>query len=310
MNKIAAGLRKERFKKGAINFETPEVQFRLAPDGSPIEAFVKERKEAHLLIEDFMLLANREVATFIHEKGKEKEIPFVYRIHDEPNLEKLEDFAQFAREFGFQMDISSPTAIARSLNRLVEAAAKEPALKLLEQPAIRTMAKAAYSTENIGHYGLAFPFYTHFTSPIRRYSEVLAHRLLELNLGAEEFFRVKKDKLEGQCKHISMQERKAMEAERESVRYKQAEFMEKHLGQDFDGIVSGISERGLFITLPDTLCEGMVAFDTLEEPFRSTGSKLSVKGSFSGRQIKTGDKVRVRVTHTDLSRRTIDMVLV
>lgn len=310
LNKIAAGLRKERFKKGAINFETPEVQFRLAPDGSPIEAFVKERKEAHLLIEDFMLLANREVATFIHEKGKEKEIPFVYRIHDEPNLEKLEDFAQFAREFGFQMDISSPTAIARSLNRLVEAAAKEPALKLLEQPAIRTMAKAAYSTENIGHYGLAFPFYTHFTSPIRRYSDVLAHRLLELNLGAEEFFRMKKDKLEGQCKHISMQERKAMEAERESVRYKQAEFMEKHLGQDFDGIVSGISERGLFITLPDTLCEGMVAFDTLEEPFRSTGSKLSVKGAFSGRQIKTGDKVRVRITHTDLSRRTIDMVLV
>ncbi len=310
LNKIAAGLRKERFKKGAINFETPEVQFRLAPDGSPIEAFVKERKEAHLLIEDFMLLANREVATFIHEKGKEKEIPFVYRIHDEPNLDKLEDFAHFAREFGFQMDISSPTAIAKSLNRLVEAAAKEPALKLLEQPAIRTMAKAAYSTENIGHYGLAFPFYTHFTSPIRRYSDVLAHRLLERNLGAEEFFRVKKDKLEGQCKHISMQERKAMEAERESVRYKQAEFMEKHLGQDFDGIVSGISERGLFITLPDTLCEGMVAFDTLEEPFRSAGSKLSVKGAFSGRQIKTGDKVRVRVTHTDLSRRTIDMVLV
>ncbi len=310
LNKIAAGLRKERFKKGAINFETPEVQFRLAPDGSPIEAFVKERKEAHLLIEDFMLLANREVATFIHEKGKEKEIPFVYRIHDEPNLDKLEDFAHFAREFGFQMDISSPTAIAKSLNRLVEAAAKEPALKLLEQPAIRTMAKAAYSTENIGHYGLAFPFYTHFTSPIRRYSDVLAHRLLERNLGAEEFFRVKKDKLEGQCKHISMQERKAMEAERESVRYKQAEFMEKHLGQDFDGIVSGISERGLFITLPDTLCEGMVAFDTLEEPFRSAGSKLSVKGAFSGRQIKTGDKVRVRITHTDLSRRTIDMVLV
>ena len=309
LNKIAAVLRKERFKKGAINFETPEVQFRLAPDGTPIEAFVKERKEAHLLIEDFMLLANKEVATFIHEKGKEKEIPFVYRIHDEPNLEKLEDFALFAREFGFQMDISSPTAIAKSLNRLVEAAAKEPALKLLEQPAIRTMAKAAYSTDNIGHYGLAFPFYTHFTSPIRRYSDVLAHRLLERNLGTEEFFRVKKDKLESQCKHISMQERKAMEAERESVKYKQAEFMEKHLGQEFDGIISGISERGLFVTLPDTLCEGMIAFDTMEEPFRSTGSKLSVKGAFTGRQIKTGDLVRVRVTHTDLSRRTIDMIL-
>jgi ribonuclease R len=309
LNKIAAVLRKERFKKGAINFETPEVQFRLAPDGTPIEAFVKERKEAHLLIEDFMLLANKEVATFIHEKGKEKEIPFVYRIHDEPNLEKLEDFALFAREFGFQMDISSPSAIAKSLNRLVEEASKEPALKLLEQPAIRTMAKAAYSTDNIGHYGLAFPFYTHFTSPIRRYSDVLAHRLLERNLGSEEFFRVKKDKLEAQCKHISMQERKAMEAERESVKYKQAEFMEKHLGQEFDGIISGISERGLFVTLPDTLCEGMIAFDSMEEPFRSTGSKLSVKGAFTGRQIKTGDLVRVRITHTDLSRRTIDMIL-
>lgn len=310
LDKIAARLRKERFKKGAINFETPEVQFRLAPDGTPIEAFVKERKEAHLLIEDFMLLANKEVATFIYEKGKDREIPFVYRIHDEPNPEKLEEFALFAREFGFDMDISSPAAISRSLNRLVEAAHKEPALKLLEQPAIRTMSKAAYSTENIGHYGLAFPYYSHFTSPIRRYSDVLAHRILERNLGESAFYRVKKDKLEEQCKHISMQERKAMEAERESVKYKQTEYMEKHLNQEFDGIISGMSERGFFVTLIETLCEGMVSFDSLGEPFRALNSKLRVKGAYSGRQFKTGDVVRVRVIRTDLSRRVIDMELV
>ncbi len=310
LDKIATKLRKERFKKGAINFETPEVQFRLAPDGTPIEAFVKERKEAHMLIEDFMLLANKEVATFIHEKGKDKEIPFVYRIHDEPSPEKLEEFALFAREFGFQMDIGSPAAISRSFNRLVEAAHQEPALKLLEQPAIRTMAKAVYSTDNIGHYGLAFQYYSHFTSPIRRYSDVLAHRILERNLDPEAFFRVKKDKLEEQCKHISMQERKAMEAERESVRYKQTEYMEKHLGQEFDGVISGMSERGIFVTLTDTLCEGMVSFDSMGEPFRTLNSKLRVKGAYSGRQFKTGDVVRVRVVRTDMSRRVIDMELV
>ncbi len=310
LDKIAARLRKERFKKGAINFETPEVQFRLAPDGTPIEAFVKERKEAHMLIEDFMLLANKEVATFIHEKGKDVEIPFVFRVHDEPDPDKLEEFALFAREFGFQMDIGSPAAVSRSFNRLVEAAHAEPALKLLEQPAIRTMAKAEYSTENIGHYGLAFPYYAHFTSPIRRYSDVLAHRLLERNLAPDAFFREKKDKLEEQCKHISMQERKAMEAERESVRYKQTEYMEKHLGQEFDGIISGMSERGIFVTLPDTLCEGMVSFDSMGEPFRTLNSKLRVKGAYSGRQLKTGDVVRVRVIRTDLSRRVIDMELV
>ncbi len=310
LNQIARKLRKERFKKGAINFETPEVQFRLAPDGAPVEVFVKERKEAHMLIEDFMLLANREVATFIYQKGKNQEIPFVYRVHDEPNPEKLEEFALFARQFGINMDISSPAAIARSFNRLVEAAAKESTLKLLEQPAIRTMAKAVYSTDNIGHYGLAFTHYCHFTSPIRRYSDVLVHRILEQNLPADAFFRMKKDKLEEQCKHISLQERKAMEAERESVRYKQTEYMEKHLGQEFDGVVSGLSERGLFITLVDTLCEGMVSFDSLGEPFRTLQSKLSAKGVFSGRQFKTGDVVRVRVVRTDLSRRVIDLELV
>lgn len=310
LNKIAEKLRKDRFKKGSINFETPEVQFRLAPDGTPIEAFVKERKDAHLLIEDFMLLANREVATFIHEKGKGSEIPFVYRIHDEPNPEKLEEFARFAREFGFDMDLGSPKGISSSLNRLVEAARHEPALKLLEQPAIRTMAKAVYSTDNIGHYGLAFQYYSHFTSPIRRYSDVVAHRILEQNLLPDVYYRVKKEKLEEQCKHISMQERKAMEAERESVKYKQAEYMEKHLGQEFDGVISGMSERGIFVTLTETLCEGMVSFDSMGEPFRELNSKLRVKGMYSGRELKTGDAIRVKVVRTDLSRRVIDMELV
>lgn len=309
LNTIATKLRKDRFKKGSINFDTPEVQFRLDANGAPIEAFVKERKDAHLLIEDFMLLANREVATFIHNKGKDREIPFVYRIHDAPNPEKLEEFALFAHEFGFRMDISSPAAISRSLNALVEAAKTDSALKLLEQPAIRTMSKAAYSTDNIGHYGLAFPYYSHFTSPIRRYSDVLAHRILELNLPKEQYHRVKKDQLEDQCKHISMQERKAMDAERESVKYKQTEFMEKHLGQVFDGIISGMTERGIFVTLTETLCEGMVSFESIGEPFNIINNKLRIKGTRSGKEYKAGDPIRVRVIQTDLRRRTIDMEL-
>jgi len=310
LNKIAKRLRTVRFKKGAINFESEEVKFRLDENGAPISMYVKERKEAHLLIEDFMLLANREVATFIAKKATgQAEIPYVYRIHDEPNPDKVEDLARFAMELGFQMKINTPKEIADSYNRLAEAALADPTLKMLEPLAIRTMAKAAYSSDNIGHYGLAFDYYTHFTSPIRRYSDVLAHRILEPNLLPDAVLRVNKEKLEEQCKHISKQERAAMEAERESVKYKQVEFMEQHIGEIFEGVVAGIAERGLFIELTESRAEGMVGFDTMPEPYEFTGSRLRVRGVHTGREIKMGDPVKVKIISANLAKRQIEMVM-
>jgi ribonuclease R len=307
LNRMAHVLRKERFKNGAIDFDSEEVRFKLDKNGVPIEVYVKERKDAHMLIEDFMLLANKEAAIFINKKAEaQQEIPFVYRIHDYPNDEKVKELALFAKELGVKMNVNTPQEIAASFNRLAKEAEKNEAVKLLMPIAIRTMAKAEYSTENIGHYGLAFDFYAHFTSPIRRYSDVLAHRILFENLG-EKTFRYEKDKLQEQCRHISAMERKAMEAERESIKYKQVEFMQKHVGEVFDGYVSGIIERGIFIELAENKCEGMVGFDTMDEPFDVGDGRLRAKGLRSGRVIKMGDAVKVRIVETNLAKRQIEM---
>jgi ribonuclease R len=310
LNKIAKKMRAGRFKNGAIDFDTEEVRFRLDENGVPVEAYVKERMDAHMLIEDFMLLANREVATFIHKKGEnEMEIPFVYRIHDYPNPDKVIELARFAKELGFQMQVNTPQEIARSFNKLVKEAEHDGALKLLQPIAIRTMAKAEYSTENIGHYGLAFDFYSHFTSPIRRYSDVLSHRILEMNLG-ERTMRIDKTRLQEQCRHISLQERKAMSAERESIKYKQVEFMEKHVGETFTGLISGMIDRGIFVEIEGNKCEGMIGFETLNESFDVGDGRLRAQGNRTGRVLKMGDKVKVRILETNLSRRQIEMELV
>lgn len=309
LNKLAKVLREKRYKHGAIAFESDEVMFHLDENGFPIQLFVKERKEAHMLVEDFMLLANRSAAEFIRHKGRSGEIPFIYRVHDLPNKEKLEDFAKFAAEMGYKLDISNPKAIAKSLNSLAEKAESDEKLKVLTPLAIRTMAKAEYTTNNIGHYGLGFDDYTHFTSPIRRYSDVLAHRILFKNLG-DQIFKADKTELEAQCKHISAQERKAMEAERESIKYKQVEFMTQFVGKEFDGIISGLHERGLFVELIENLCEGMVRFDRFNEGFTIDESKLKASGNRSGRVIKMGDTIRVRVIDTDLDRRQIELDIV
>lgn len=305
--KIARHLRKQRYKNGAINFETEEVKFRLDKDAVPVEVYVKERKEAHMMIEDFMLLANREVARYISMKGQTDEIPYVYRIHDEPDPDKVQELSRFAREMGFEMSVSSPEQVAKAYNRLAEEAKKRPELRLLSPLAIRTMAKAAYSTENIGHYGLGFEFYTHFTSPIRRYSDVLAHRLLEPNLQSGEFYRVSKSRLEDQCSHVSKKERNAISAERESIKYKQVEYIEKHIGEEFDGFISGIMDRGFFVELEAGLIEGMVSFETVNEPFDIADSRLSMTGMYSKLTYKMGQKVRVRIARADLAKRQIEM---
>jgi ribonuclease R len=309
LDRIAKVMRKERQKNGAIGFETDEVRFKLAPDGTPLEAYVKERKDAHLLIEDFMLLANKEVAIYMDNKGKgQQEVPFVYRIHDLPDMSKVADFARFAAELGHPLKVDTPKQIAQSFNSLMLAARKDDRLKLLEPLAIRTMAKAVYSTDNIGHYGLGFTHYSHFTSPIRRYSDVLAHRILERNLDGRTD-RVDKNKLEEQCKHVSNQERKAADAERESIKYKQVEFLSNRVGEVFEGIISGIIERGFFVELPESKAEGLVDFRYLDDTYVVEEGNLRVTGKRYKRQFKMGDRVNVVVTAVDLQKRQIEMEL-
>lgn len=306
LNKIAKALRKKRFKDGAITFETDELQFKVDEFGETLEIFVKERKDAHLLIEDFMLLANREVATLMAQKSKEREIPFPYRVHDVPDPDKLVDFQRFARELGFQMQIDTPKQVSKSFNRLAEASREDDRLRLLEPLAIRTMAKAIYTTNNIGHYGLAFEFYTHFTSPIRRYSDVLVHRILDANLKGT--FREDKGTLEARSKHISDRERAAMTAERESVKYKQMEFLQNKVGQEFAGVISGVIESGIFVELEESRAEGMVSFRTMHGGFSMTAPFTA--GSRTGEKYTIGQKVNVLIKKIDMSSRQMDLEMV
>lgn len=321
LQRIASKMRKERENNGAIGFETDEVRFRLAPDGTPLEAYVKERKEAHLLIEDFMLLANKEVALYMQpplkKRGDESSnersmgavVPFIFRVHDLPDMTKVADFARFAQELGVPMKVDTPKQIAQSFNDLMRKARTDDRLRVLEPLAIRTMAKAVYSSNNIGHYGLGFSHYSHFTSPIRRYSDVLAHRILERNLDGKTY-RVDASKLEEQCKHISNQERKAAEAERESIKYKQAEFMSTRVGETFDGIISGMIERGFFVELADSKAEGLVDFRYLDDTYTLEEGNLRATGRRYKRAFKMGDRVKVRIASVDLAKRQVEMELV
>lgn len=307
LDKVSKHLRKGRFENGSIAFQSEELRFLLDENGKPLDVYVKESFDAHKLVEDFMLLANKEVAIFIHKKSKGQEIPFVYRIHDEPNMDKLADFAAFAKELGVHMKLDTPKQIAESFNKLAKEAEEKDALKILEPLAIRTMAKAEYSTENIGHYGLGFEYYAHFTSPIRRYADVLVHRILEANLDSTN--RVDKGTLEARCKHISLQERKAVTAERESIKYKQVEWASTHLDETFDAYITGMIERGLFVTISNSLVEGMIGFDTLNDRFEIQG-KLTAIGKSSGVTYKMGDTLKVKILSADLAKRQIELELV
>ncbi len=321
LQRLASKMRKEREKNGAIGFETDEVRFRLALDGTPLEAYVKERKEAHLLIEDFMLLANKEVALYMQpplKKGKAEDesgrqggaiVPFIFRIHDLPDMSKIADFARFALELGVPMKVDTPKQIAQSFNALMKKARTDDRLKVLEPLAIRTMAKAVYSSNNIGHYGLGFSHYSHFTSPIRRYSDVLAHRILERNLDGKTY-RVDAAKLEEQCKHISAQERKAADAERESTKYKQAEFMSTRIGETFEGVISGIIERGFFVELAGSKAEGLVDFKYLDDTYTLEEGNLRATGRRYKKSFKMGDRVQVKIAAVDLAKRQVEMELV
>jgi ribonuclease R len=308
LNKIAHHLRDLRYDEGSISFESAEVNFILDENHQPIGVYAKERKEAHMLIEDFMLLANRKVAAYVFHKAK-PEIPLVYRIHDLPNPEKLADFALFARELGFAFKMDKPEQISHSFNELAKAAEQNPALRALEPLAIRTMAKAAYSTQNIGHYGLGFEYYAHFTSPIRRYADVLVHRTLFKNL-TDRIVREDQPQMEAKAKHISEMERKATEAERESTKYMQSLYISKYLGHTFDGTISGMIDRGIFVELTESKVEGFCAFDLMGDVFLLNTSRTKAKSRISGDTFTMGQSIKVKIAAVSIEEGKVDMEIV
>jgi ribonuclease R len=306
LNNIAQRLRKKRFDAGAINFSSTEVRFKLDEKGKPIGIVVKESKEAHQLIEEFMLLANKYVAENVSKiEVNKKPIPFPYRVHDLPSEEKLLPFMAFARKFGHKFDTSYPEKIAESFNTMLKDVEGKPEQHVLEQLGIRTMAKAVYTTENIGHYGLGFEHYCHFTSPIRRYPDVLVHRVLEDVLNKN----VKPDKkMEQKCKHCSERERAAMDAERAANKYKQVEYMKDFLGEEFEGVISGVASFGFWVETIEHKCEGMVSITSLAEydEFRLVETDYSLVGMRSGRKFRMGDKVTIKVIAANLEKRQLD----
>jgi len=306
LNDIAQTIRKERFNKGAINFSSQEVKFKLDEKGKPVGIMVKESKEAHQLIEEFMLLANRTVAENISKiKIDHKPVPFPYRIHDNPDKEKLVPFIAFAKKFGHIFDISSPESITNSFNQMLKDVHGKPEQHVLEQLGIRTMAKAKYTGENTGHYGLGFEHYCHFTSPIRRYPDIMAHRILEQALNNN----IKPDKkLEEKCKHSSERERAAMDAERAANKYKQVEYMQNFLGEEFEGVISGVASFGFWAETVEHKCEGLVSINSLTEydDFRHVETDYCLVGQRSGRTFRMGDKVWIKVIAANLDKRQLD----
>lgn len=306
LNSLHLILRKERFRKGAVNFETTEVKFKLDKDGKPLMVVPKVRKEAHKLIEEFMLLANRAVATFIFKmkKGEEKNT-FVYRTHDYPNPEKVADFAVFAKQFGHNLQIDDAT-VSRSLNKLMDEIEGKPEQNVLQSLAVRAMAKAKYTTEAKQHFGLAFDHYTHFTSPIRRYPDMMVHRLLQHYLDGGKS--VNKKEFEEKCIHSSEREKRAADAERASIKYKQVEFMSLAEQKPYDGIITGVTEFGIFVEIVETKCEGMVRMADMKDDFYEFDEKnYRAIGRRRKKVYRLGDKVVVLIKKTDVDRRLIDL---
>jgi ribonuclease R len=299
-------VRKKRFQHGAINFSSEEVKFRLNEKGEPLGITVKENKEAHQLIEELMLLANRKVAETISKiKFDNKSLPFPYRVHDDPDQEKLIPFVAFAKKFGHKFDMSNPGKIAESFNQLLKDVHGKPEQHVLEQLGIRTMAKAKYTIENVGHYGLGFEHYCHFTSPIRRYPDILVHRILQETI----VNKIKPDKkLEEKCRHCSERERAAMDAERAANKYLQVLYMKNFLGEEFEGIISGVASFGFWVETIEHKCEGLISLNSLLEydEFRHDESDYSLVGRRSGKKFRMGDKVLIRVVSANLSRRQLD----
>jgi len=307
---IAKTLRKYRLKNGALNIESEEMRFKLDQEGMPVEVIIKTSKDAHKLVEEFMLLANRKVAEFIgkSKKGRDQ-IPFVYRCHDKPDITKIGLFNVFIDKFGYKLDFTTPDEISKSINKLLDDIRLNNEYSLIQTMAIRSMAKATYETTNIGHYGLAFENYTHFTSPIRRYADLMVHRILLEELTTKKH-RYGKE-LDDVCKRISRMERKAVDAERESTKYFQVLFVQDKLGEEFNGTVSGIAEHGMFVRMDENHCEGMVAMNDIPgDRYSFDQNKFRIVGANSGKEYNFGDKVRVKIYEVHLAKRQIDLELI
>ena len=310
LNQLAKILRKKRMDAGAITFDKVEVKFDLNKDNEPIDIKFKHSKEANKLIEEFMLLANRKVAEFIGKKkdGSPSKKTFVYRVHDEPNVDKLMVLQQIIGKFGYTIDTTSRQSLSQSLNKLLVDVKGTPEQNMIETLTIRSMSKAKYTTDNIGHYGLAFDYYSHFTSPIRRYPDVMTHRLLQDYLDHKKS--PQKALYEEKCEHSSEREDLATKAERESIKYMQVKYMQNHLHEEFEGVISGITEWGMYVELTDNLCEGMVRIkDIKEDYFLFDERQYALIGQATKRVLRLGDKVRISVKKADLEKKHLDFTL-
>ena len=309
LDRLAKLLRDQRFKKGSIAFDRFELKFNIDESGKPLSVYFKEAKDSNKLIEEFMLLANKKVAEFVGKKpGNKAAKTFVYRIHDKPDPEKLESLNTFIQRFGYGLQLTTPKLITNSLNNLLANVKGKKEQNVVETLAIRTMAKAAYSTRNIGHYGLSFEYYSHFTSPIRRYPDMMVHRLLERYL--KDGRSVNEQKYESLCKHSSDMEARAANAERASIKYKQVEFMQEHIGKIYRGTISGITDWGIYVELLNKI-EGMVPIRELDDDFYIFDEKnYALVGRHSNKIYQLGDEVTVKISRTNLERKQLDFLLV
>ncbi len=309
LDKLAKKLRNKRFKDGSLSFDRIEVKFEIDDDGKPLSVFFKESKDSNQLIEEFMLLANKKVAEFVgNVKGSKVAKTFVYRIHDKPDPEKLDNFNHFIKRFGYGIQTTTPKTISNSLNALMNNVKGKNEQNVIETLAIRSMAKAAYSTRNIGHYGLGFEYYSHFTSPIRRYPDVMVHRLLERYLDGGRSANAQK--YEDYCKHSSEMENRAANAERSSIKYKQVEFMKDHIGEVFPGVISGVTDWGIYVEL-ENKCEGMVPMRELDDDFYTFDEKnYCLVGKHSSKTYQLGEEVKVEIYRANLEKKQLDFKLI